>query len=106
MPHTPGPWLNDEGVVSGQDSRVRFVRTPSIDIFNAHEWPAGLHQEAMANAHLIAAAPDMLAALKDARRIIIAAVTLGVDLPEFDPAEHSVVRQIDTVIAKATGGLA
>lgn len=46
---------------------------------------------------------ELLAALKAARRIIIAAVTLGVDIPGFDPAQHSVVRTMDAAIAKAEG---
>lgn len=76
MAHTPGPWINDGGLVCGRETRARFVpgsRFPSDspfppgvsqDIFDANEWPDELHDEAMANAALIAAAPDMLAALE------------------------------------------
>jgi hypothetical protein len=45
---------------------------------------------------------DLLAACKAARRVIITAVTANVvDLPEFDPARHFVIVQIDAAIAKA-----
>jgi hypothetical protein len=45
---------------------------------------------------------DLLAACKAARRIIIAAITANVvDLPEFDPAQHFVIVQIDAAIASA-----
>jgi hypothetical protein len=63
---TPGPWTNDDGLVYGKDSRARFRGRPSNDIFNANEWSAELTDEAMANARLVSAAPDMLAALKNA----------------------------------------
>ena len=62
--HTPGPWVCDEaGLVNGRDSRARFAGSPSIDIFDASEWPAELHDEALANARLIAEAPAMVEAL-------------------------------------------
>jgi hypothetical protein len=61
---TPGPWTCDEdGVVWGVDSRGWYGKCPSIDIFAASEWPAELADEAMANARLIAAAPDLHEAL-------------------------------------------
>jgi hypothetical protein len=61
--HTPGPWLNREGLVTGVESRERFKGGCSIDIFDASEWPAELHEEAQANARLIAALPEFLTAL-------------------------------------------
>jgi hypothetical protein len=64
MAHTPGPWVNNDGLVYGVESRERFAPYPSLDIFDAGEWPGELRDEAMANAALIAAAPDLLAALK------------------------------------------
>lgn len=64
MPHTPGPWTNDEGLVCGKESRVGMGEV-SIDIFNAHEWPASLFDEAMTNAMLIAAAPEMYALIEE-----------------------------------------
>lgn len=53
---TLGPWVNDNGLVSGRETRDRFAPSPSIDIFDAGEWPAELDDEAQANAALIAAA--------------------------------------------------
>jgi hypothetical protein len=61
---TPGPWTCDEnGVVWGVESRERYGHGPSIDIFDASEWPAELADEAMANAKLIAAAQNLYFAL-------------------------------------------
>jgi hypothetical protein len=61
---TPSPWTNDGGLVCGLDSRPQFAGTPSLDIFNANEWPEELSDEAMSNASLISAAPDLLSALR------------------------------------------
>lgn len=59
MAHTPGPWINDQGLVNGSETRARFAPGTSIDIFDASEWPTEMADEAMANAALIAAAPDL-----------------------------------------------
>ena len=56
MTHTPGPW------------RVFHIRMNEFEIWDEYEnFPADMSDEAMkANARLIAAAPEMLAALHDA----------------------------------------
>jgi hypothetical protein len=59
MTHTPGPWINDGGLVNGLETRDRFAPGVSLDIFNANDWPAELSEEAHSNAALIAAAPAM-----------------------------------------------
>jgi hypothetical protein len=68
--YTPGPWVNESGCVNGVDSRERFLDRPSDDIFDASEWPAELYGEACANAALIAAAPDLLDALRRCAAIL------------------------------------
>ncbi len=57
---TPGPWVNENGLVYGRDSNDG---TASFDIYDAGHWP-GDGAEAQANARLIAEAPKMYAALK------------------------------------------
>lgn len=98
MTHTSGPWEFDEN--SGQlyvnDERDRTL----IATVNYGEGIINT-DEAVANGNLLAAALKLLAACKAARRIIISAVTLSVDIPDFDPAGHTVVRQLDAAIAKA-----
>ena len=59
--HTPGPWINDGGLVCGQDIKHGG---PSFDIFDASEWN-GPELEGQANARLIAAAPEMLTFVKE-----------------------------------------
>lgn len=56
--HTPGPWINDNGLVYSRGRRI------SYDIFDAAEW-AGYEAEGHANASLIAAAPEMLELIRD-----------------------------------------
>lgn len=88
--HTEGPWTCDErGLVSGLD-RDR-PESPSFDIFDAEEWP-GSEQEALANAKLIAAAPEMLEALEKAEEW----------LKGWASAKHG-LEIIQAVIAKAKG---
>lgn len=117
MAHTPGPWTNDNGLVNGKESRERFAPGVSVDIFDASEWPAELYDEAHANACLIATAPEMLVALKEARDFIQAernvrfdSCSLGgrVDTLDADGAElvseaDARLAQIDAAIAKAEG---
>lgn len=62
MKHTPGPWHNEK-------HRSGYSITADIDqyIADAHEWTGGSKDCAtsMANAHLIAAAPEMFDALEN-----------------------------------------
>jgi hypothetical protein len=66
MAHTPGPWINDNGLVAGSESRARFAPGVSVDLFDASQYPAELHDEMMANAALLSAAPELLIACKAA----------------------------------------
>jgi hypothetical protein len=90
--HTPEPWtMSATGLVAGRDSRERFSGIPSIDIFDASEWPAELHEEAMSNARLITAAPELLAHLKMLLGWIAGQRRLGI-IPKIDfPAAKAIV---------------
>jgi hypothetical protein len=91
---TLGPWTCEGGLVNGLDSRPHHVGTPSLDIFDAGEWPYELNDEAMANAQLISAAPDMIDALRQ-----WAAAEKMADEQELQNARQS----RDLAIAKAIG---
>lgn len=62
MKHTPGPWMVHDNI--GRKSEIGVVADAAPCIIatmgNAKAWP----KEARANAHLIAAAPELLAACK------------------------------------------
>ena len=60
--HTPGPWVVAEGDSNGQ----AVVRNADIEIATCwHHCVDGIEREMRANARLIAAAPELLAALDD-----------------------------------------
>ncbi len=84
--HTLGPWVNDAAAVNAIDIMAGGERIATIyaeeEISRADE----------ANARLIAAAPDLLAAAEDALE------TLEIEFPG-----HPYSDQLRAAIAKATG---
>ena len=86
--HTPGPWFNDHNmeIRAGEWHSICGMRWPFDD------------PEHIANAALIAAAPDMLAALQ-----AIAAETTGYDTEDMIATIQGICRAI---ITKAKGGAA
>lgn len=87
--HTPGPWETERGGFRG--AWVRGTQTK--------EWAAlacgDTDESAAANAHLIAAAPDMLAALK--------AIVEFYGWDANDDGEYVPCRMAHAAIAKAEG---
>jgi len=60
--HTPGPWIaTDVPHVQTDTARVGFLTTVADCRIGGHS-----HDEMVANAHLIASAPDLLKQLEDA----------------------------------------
>lgn len=90
MSHTPAPWRVGLNGIDGPNGLPILDTTCSYDI----QMPS---DEDM---RLIAAAPDLLAALKDARRALYAEffAVLG-----ERAAQYPVMIGIDTAIAKAEG---
>ena len=92
--HTPGPWYVEMGndcrlVVDAQECVVAIVKSPDVD---PDEWET-------ANAKLIAAAPDLLEACKQAARYIH--VCGPKPLHVTDTLVHDALA---AAIAKAKGG--
>jgi hypothetical protein len=111
MAHTPGNWFvdraDDDYTVSSEHGQV-ICRALMADDFPCLDEGAEAHMndEARANARLIAAAPQMLAELRAARKVIAA---LGADLASAAPDAINAdvaadIRRIDAAIAAATGG--
>jgi type VI protein secretion system component VasF len=94
--HTPGPWWAycDDDACS---YRIKTVPTEQREYWNGHEVATlpmkKLGDSLSADAHLIAAAPDLLAAL-EATRIVLA---------EHEPHPLPVLAQVLAAIAKAKG---
>ena len=90
--HTPGPWDNiaDRGFIIASNNRV------VCQMWSKHEDDFDNHE---ANAALIAAAPDLLSALRQMRS------TLGmIDVSEGDLGDaEEAMRIAATAIAKAEG---
>jgi len=88
--HTSGPWSVDQLDDNGQ----RVVRGEHIEIATCwHHCVGSIEKEMEANAHLIAAAPDLLDALRDA----LAYMDRGT-WPGYDP-----VQTAKRAISKAEG---
>lgn len=108
--HTPGPWRigNHRGFNA---DHIQAVRDPDEEKSICNVYGIYLHStvgdvaneprcaEGLANARLIAAAPDLLAALKQVRGKIDKEIRRGGGI--FADAE---LRYIDAAIAKAEGG--
>lgn len=87
--HTPGPWTIEP--FDNFDKSI-VIREPGVAVDNDDV----NHAEAAANARLIAAAPDLLAALRECLTVID---------PEADPTHRSnreILAQARAAIAKAT----
>ena len=107
--HTPGPWYAKEWSAKDDDGAPLCggwniidrmeVRIPLSDM-------EGDIDEAEANALLIAAAPDLLEALRNARSFIKNGVDLGyIRMPDADcpDSAHNTLPAIEAALAKAQG---
>lgn len=89
--HTPGPWEVDGQYVHGPDGR-RFLAVAGDG-------------EGIANARLIAAAPDLLAALRKALEWVEHVQSVAWDsIPEGMRGDNGAAWAIRSAIARATGG--
>lgn len=101
--HTPGPWFVTS---SGQPhDLVTSTHDDGLDddVCEVYGGNDDSDEVRAANAHLIAAAPELLAALKEAERALTVAVRHACDMPDFDPGEHHVIKAARAAIAKAEG---
>ena len=94
--HTPGPWTySKEQTTNGHAHMVRQSSGESVANVRSHNRPT---EEAQANARLIAAAPELLEALK---------AVLHFDSDPSIPGEYkhdiTIARKVRAAIAKATG---
>jgi len=90
--HTPGPWSVSELSASGHFSEDYIFIEPGIAVIERAV--EGQDAEDMPNAHLIAAAPELLEALQAARLHIVG---------EALPTKANAIAMIKAAIAKATG---
>ena len=95
--HTPGPWKIDYG---SKTKTARGISAPAArrNIVNFNGLAAPMSAETAANAQLLAAAPDMLQAL---RKAVVLLAGACVHAPESEP--HETYEAVSAAIAKATG---
>ena len=91
--HTPGPWFAVGYQVEIESDTVADICTTNANLFGQ----GGLHDDAraMANARLIAAAPDMLEMLEVARD--------SLEVSNYEGEEDEVLAAIRAAIADAKG---
>ena len=111
--HTPGPWIVDLRTgcfaIIKQTDKMTCLCGANEDaiVFQNGRWKESsqgayryLTDEQEANARLIAAAPDVLAALEAAREFITDGMAMGfVGMPE----DETVLEVIEAAISKAKG---
>lgn len=98
MGYTKGPWrANGIKVMRGSKmicSHVNAASDVNLNIVESVE-------AAKSNAMLIAAAPDLLEALIDARDVLMAA--LEYSAPGYDMSQHVTIKRMDAAISRARG---
>ncbi len=103
--HTPGPWLALPGGIYAELPDGSRVKVATIEQLNG----IAPHWEPAANASLLAAAPDLLPALQQAKALI--RTWHGMGLPEVDEgaaweiyaSSSPEMQRLNAAIAKATG---
>ena len=93
---TPGPWKLERKIISSIGTVISIVDTNENTILNSGEPYGGITPENEGDMELIAAAPDMYAALK---KILSAAVVIGWSNLSAD----KVIPMITSALAKARG---
>ena len=102
MKHTPGPWEIDRFSFRGELPYLIATKFDVICLFQQHNRIRV--EDVEANAHLIAAAPDLLAACEKAKQFITNGVELGyIRLPDKPDPALDTLPQICAAIAKAEG---
>ena len=89
--HTPGPWFVDSS--RHFDTRIKQKVDDDVTIVVMGNWQPQFSDEQRANAHLIAAAPEMYEALIEARYLLIKRAL----------QESTTFGLVNTAIAKAEG---
>ena len=103
--HTPGPWTVENA--SGRMLWIGALRIPDDERYGLHTIITGIDIEDLttearerkeANAHLIAAAPDLLAALEAISPLLPRSLTTTA---HGDPSWTEAIRKVEDAIAKA-----
>ncbi len=99
--HTPGPWAVDHGNTDGHIKSLAYVeseryRTPTVARYDMAA-DSVTYEERIANAHLIAAAPELLASLEFVAKWFVMREGKGERFPS------QLTDSVKAAIAKAKG---
>lgn len=98
MTHTPGPWIGGLQISSSLGTNIiAHIQTRATKLRGYSNTNGVKHYEALANARLITAAPELLAALQSLVEL------LADDESHMIPEEHVMIGNAREAIAKATG---
>lgn len=98
--HTPGPWeVNPRGQTNVYQAHTERGVATTGGYQNNRMDPEALWAENVANARLVAAAPDLLEVLQACEPLW----GIGVERPEYHEEIMELWDRINAVIAKATG---
>lgn len=95
MPHRPGPWIVDEDVAEGWNHHIYVEGTDDRICFMAHD--PNNQTVCDANAKLIAAAPELLAACQEMEKYMTDCGYFGGKVPQ-----HRMAARARNAIRKAT----
>ena len=95
MGHTPGPWK----VSHDEHEPYWNIDMPRQDGSPGYGSAHGMVYTTEADAHLIAAAPELLAALQEA----VTALNVKEKFPVYDTDSYAIAARCDKAIAKAEG---
>jgi hypothetical protein len=105
--HTQGPWFVDDievyAIIQGHPwgDRISLCTCESMYSNDGENSPFGSEE---ANARLIASAPELLEALKEARTKLARAIKSAWEgSTDEDVNEHTTIKLIDSAISKAEG---
>lgn len=92
--HTPGPWKNwDNDIISNSGYNIAHVNPPSRQTSGTNSGSSAKREKQEANANLIAAAPEMQAALLD--------VIMVYQQPQYGKTLYEVLIQANQALRKS-----
>lgn len=101
--HTPGPWIGKHGNRTNYVRGIYAAGNKPVVTWGGIGSPTSI--EGIANARLIAAAPDLLEAVLETRKLVSEAAMTGFNFADGDWAERLFLNQgrLSAAIAKAEG---
>lgn len=102
--HTPGPWKIDYGHPRGLPGGISRAAAPWTAVTRFNTFARPTTPEALANARLIAVAPDLLEAARQAEQALLTFCDhYVIEDRDHDLAAERAIQAIRAAIAKATG---